>query len=116
MARKPTSTRPVDGSSEDPRIAELAGAFASDKRVTAGKTFASYGLKVGGKIFAMIYRNSLVVRLPKGRVDELVAAGSAVHFDAGKDKPMKEWATIVDPRLSCSDLAREAFSFVSRLK
>jgi hypothetical protein len=35
-----------------------------------------------------------VVKLPKVRVDELVEAGVARRFDAGKGRPMKEWASV----------------------
>jgi TfoX/Sxy family transcriptional regulator of competence genes len=52
------------------------------------------GLRVSGKIFAMLVRGELVVKLPRDRVDELVDAGAARRFDAGKGRPMKEWASV----------------------
>jgi TfoX/Sxy family transcriptional regulator of competence genes len=45
--------------------------------------FGSSGLKVGGKVFAMSVKNELVVKLPRERVDELVAAGAGSRFDPG---------------------------------
>jgi len=40
-------------------------------------------LSVNGKIFAMLVRGKLVVKLPKQRVDELVAARVGTYFDPG---------------------------------
>jgi hypothetical protein len=80
-----------------------------------GGGFGSSALRIQNKIFAMLVRGRLVVKLPKPRVDELVAAGEGDHFDANKGKPMKEWLAL-DPasELSWSTLAREALEFVGR--
>ncbi|HEV2713208.1 MAG TPA: MmcQ/YjbR family DNA-binding protein, partial [Gaiellaceae bacterium] len=71
------------------------------------------GLRTSGKIFAMLVNATLVVKLPKERVDELVAAGSAVHFDPGHGRLMKEWASVpVDSPDDWEGLVAEAFRFV----
>ena len=92
----------------------LAARFLSEPAVSAGTGFGSSpGLRVGGKIFAMMFRGDLVVKLPRERVDELVASGAGAGFDAGKGRPMREWVTIParDGR-EWGRLADEAFRFV----
>ena len=54
-----------------------------------------------------------MVKLPKGRVDALVASGAGERFDANRGRPMKEWLEV---RSESADewlqLAREALDFV----
>jgi hypothetical protein len=96
-------------------FALVTQAFASDREVTSGgRGFGSGGLKVNGKLFALVSsRDEFVVKLPQQRVSELVATGAARYFDAGRGRPMKEWAAIDltgggDPVA----LAQEAHRFV----
>ena len=99
------------------RYADLVRKLASGPGVTViteGKGFGSSGqLKVGGRIFAMLVRGVLVVKLPRARVDELIAQREGVHFDAGKGKPMREWF-VLSPTSSKRwlALAEEAMTFV----
>ncbi|MFI5608511.1 hypothetical protein [Amycolatopsis sp. NPDC051903] len=80
-----------------------------------GSGFGSSALRVDKRIFAMCVRGHLVVKLPKPRVDELVAGGHGVRFDANKGTPMKEWFTLAeDAPLAWPALAREALAFVGR--
>ena len=73
----------------------IAKAQLATRGITAGTGFGkTEGLRISGKIFAMLVGDELVVKLPKERVDELVDAGVAKRFDAGKGRPMKEWASI----------------------
>jgi hypothetical protein len=69
-------------------------------------------LKYQGKIFAMLVRGQLVVKLPETRVAELITAGDGEAFDANKGTPMREWLS-VDPasRLDWLSLATEALDF-----
>ena len=75
--------------------AAIAKAELARRGVTSGTGFGrNEGLRIGGKIFAMLVRGELVVKLASERVDELVTSGVAARFDAGKGRPMKEWAAI----------------------
>lgn len=77
-----------------------------------GRAFGSSALKCHNKIFAMLVRDQLVVKLPRKRVNELVEAGEGVRFDANKGTPMKEWLTLAgSSKLSWSDLAHEAIAY-----
>jgi TfoX/Sxy family transcriptional regulator of competence genes len=80
----------------------------------AKKRFGSSELKVNDKIFAMLVRGRLVVKLPKLRVDALIASGTGERFDPRHDgRLMKEWITL-EPMFAEEwlPLAREAMEFV----
>jgi len=97
----------------DARFAAVVDAFARDRRVTSGTMMASVGLKVGGKIFAMLVRGDLVVKLPRDRVAELVDAGLGRQFDPQRDgRLMKEWVVLAGDVPPWVEVAREAFDFV----
>ena len=75
--------------------------------------FGSHALRVHDKIFAMLVRDRLVLKLPRTRVDVLVAAGEGARFDANKGRPMKEWLALdPDATVPWAPLAREALTFV----
>ena len=100
------------------RYAALVARFAGEAGVThddgAARSFGAGALKTGGKIFAMLVNDALVLKLPKQRVDALVDAGAGILFDANKGTPMKEWI-VLDESHSDADwleLAREAKAFV----
>jgi hypothetical protein len=97
------------------RYAELSRACLERDGVhQEGKGFGSSALKVNGRIFAMLSSHGeFVVKLPRQRVAELVASGDAVHYDAGKGRPMKEWLALPPGSpLDWSALADEALTFV----
>jgi hypothetical protein len=51
----------------------------------------------------------LVVKLGRGRVDELVENGLARPFDpSGRGRPMKDWASVSPPSKHWLDLLKEA--------
>jgi len=93
---------------------------AADRRVASpaterreGHRFGASGLKVDGKIFAMVSKGQLVFKLPRARVAELAAAGVGSPFDPGHGRLMKEWIG-VDPGAAADwrALAGEALAFV----
>ena len=82
--------------------------------VSEGTGFGSNrGLRYRTKIFAMLGNGSLVLKLPKERVDGLVSAGAAKRFDPRRDgRLMKEWTTVsVDRSREWKRLAEEALAF-----
>jgi hypothetical protein len=77
-----------------------------------GSGFGRGSLKYRGKIFAMLVRGSLVLKLPAERVTALIKAGEGVAFDANKGTAMREWFSLApDSRLGWESLATEALDF-----
>ncbi len=100
------------------RFATIVEALLSNPDVTPpsdGKGFGSSGLRIHNKIFAMLVGGKLVVKLPKPRVDALIASGAGERFDPRHDgRLMKEWVT-VEPMSEEGwlNLSREAMEFVA---
>lgn len=92
----------------------LASSQLTDPAVSRGTGFGSSpGLRVNGKVFAMLIQDELVIKLPKDRVDELVASGAGSRFDPGHGRIMKEWASVPARRgRSWERLMTEAREFV----
>jgi hypothetical protein len=103
------------GLSPADRYADLVDELLGVAGVTppaGGRGFGRSALKFRNKIFAMLVRGQLVLKLPAERVDELVRAGHGIHFDANKGTPMKEWLSLnPEPGLDWLPLAREALGF-----
>jgi hypothetical protein len=77
-----------------------------------GSGFGRGSLKYRGKIFAMLVRGSLVVKLPAARVAALINAGEGVASDANKGTAMREWFSLApDSGLGWESLATEALDF-----
>jgi hypothetical protein len=77
-----------------------------------GGGFGRSAVRFQDKIFVMLVRGRLVLKLPAARVDDLIAAGDGVRFDANKGTPMREWLSL-DPEsgLPWLPLAREALDY-----
>jgi hypothetical protein len=89
----------------------LARGLSGEPEISEGTGFGNNpGLRVGGKIFAMLNRGRLVVKLPSARCDELVSAGQAEFFQTG-GRTMREWVAI-PPGAEWPELARGALDFV----
>ena len=87
--------------------------LAEDDAIEQTRMMGSDGLKTGGKFFAMVSRGELVVKLPRERVDELVAARAGHRFDPGHGRLMKEWVAIRPAdEPACAAYMGEARSFV----
>ncbi len=100
------------------RFDDLVAALSGVEDVSppaGGRRFGAQALRRHGRIVAMLADGCLVVKLPRARVDELVAAGEGTRFDAHKGTPMKEWFVLapVSPR-SWSELTGEALAYAHR--
>ena len=77
------------------------------------RAFGSTSLKTNGKIFAMLVKGRLVVKLDRKRVDALVASGAGTHFDPGHGRVQKEWLDLdSDSDETWLSLATESEAFV----
>jgi len=106
--------------SPEQRYATLVQAFIGNPDVTppdetpSGNQFGSSALRINKKIFAMLVRGQLVVKLPKRRVHALIGAGEGEPFDAGRGRPMKEWLAVAPAHEEkWLPLATEAMEFVA---
>lgn len=94
-------------------FAAIADSLLGAPDITEGTGFGSNaGLRVRGKIFAMLADDGMVVKLPAERCVELVAEGRSRPFTAGKGRPMREWVVVAPGGGDWSGLAREALAFV----
>jgi hypothetical protein len=93
----------------------VVATFAKAKGVAVEKGWGadSVALKVKGKIFAMLVRGDLVLKLPAGTVDKLVRAGAKRFDPRGDGREMKEWVVLAVDAPDRVRLSREALEFVS---
>ena len=102
---------------DEAHYAQLIAAFRDDTAVTqSGKGFGATALKVHNKIFAMrsIRSGQIVLKLPRHRVEALIATGVGERFDPGSGRIMKEWVALTSPATEeLLALAREALVFVA---
>jgi hypothetical protein len=97
------------------RYADLVDELVGIAGVTpprGGGGFGRTALRFQNKIFVMLVRGRLVLKLPAERVDSLITGGDGVRFDANKGTPMREWFSL-DPESGRAwlPLAREALEF-----
>lgn len=120
--RRPTTAKALadDAGFVDARFAPVVKAFAKDRNVAhggKGKGFGSSGLKVNGRLFALMSSRGLfVAKLPRERVEALTAQRKGRPFDPGHGRLMKEWIELDGGEASWVGLAREARAFVGGAK
>ena len=94
------------------RFEDLVDELTAEPGVIPPRGSSGFGrssLRWEGRIFAMLVRGQLVVKLPAARVDALVADGEGTRFDANKGTPMREWLSLdPDSGLAWPPLARDA--------
>ena len=107
----------------DERWAALVEAMLGRPDTTYGspdsgprRAFGSTSLKTDGKIFAMLVKDRLVVKLDRRRVETLVAKGQGERFDPGHGRLMKEWLSVAEPASDDAwlELATESEAFVAK--
>ena len=98
-----------DGATSERAFESIVEALQDRAGVTKGRMFGSTVLKVQGKVFAMLVKGKLVVKLSRQRAEDLVAAGAGEYFDPGHGRPSKEWIAMGEAkRHEWQTLAEEA--------
>lgn len=122
MAKRTTSsktTRRRELPEIPPVFARVSDAFNRRRDVTLEAGWRADGavLKTKGKIFVMLHEGNLVAKLPKERVDALVAQKHGSRFDPRRDgRVMKEWAVVGPGSIDWATLAEEAYEFARQAK
>jgi hypothetical protein len=101
----------------NPKYSEVVQAFTrrTDVSFGGGKGFGFGALKMNGKIFAMSSsKGEFVVKLPKTRIDELLASVMGKRFEPRPGRVMKEWLVPADEAVDWIELAKEACDFAKR--
>jgi predicted DNA-binding protein (MmcQ/YjbR family) len=114
-----TETSRHDPASAEDLFDQIVPAYLGKPQVHLGKAFHNDVLKVNDKIFAMVVRGQLVVKVRADQAAALRAAGDAVAFEPRKGRKMREWIA-VDPPQSCTDrqwerLVADAYGYVATL-
>ncbi|HEY3144265.1 MAG TPA: hypothetical protein VGJ86_24255 [Acidimicrobiales bacterium] len=94
----------------------LVEAMTARPGVGCGRMFSSNGLHFRDKYFALLRKESLLLKLPEDRVDELVGIQRGERFEPSAGRVMREW--ILVPWKSGEDwttLAQEALEFAQHL-
>jgi hypothetical protein len=99
--------------SADAAFADISVRLLGEPGVDEGTGFGKNpGLRVNGKIFAMIVRGDLVVKLPADTCAQLVEQGRSTYFVVGK-KEMREWVNAGSvPADDWPGLVTQALEFV----
>jgi TfoX/Sxy family transcriptional regulator of competence genes len=109
-----------EASEAQARFAELVARLVGRDGVTFGAGRRGFGydaLQVDGRIFAMVSRGRLVLKLSRERVAALIATGAGAPFDAGKGKPMNEWVVLEQASENrLLGLAQEALAFAAGVR
>jgi hypothetical protein len=96
-----------------PRFAAIVEAYVAAQARRRQSAFGTNALKLEGKIFALFTRDTLVVKLARARVDELVAAGVGKRFDPKPGRLMNEWLEVTAVKQPWLPLVEEAYAFAA---
>jgi hypothetical protein len=85
----------------EPRATELFQAIAAEylgrPGVSVGRIFHNEGLTINGKLFAMVVRGRLVVKVPAAQATTLIAEGRGVAFEPSPGRRLREWVMVEPP-------------------
>ena len=99
----------------DDAYAAIEAAFVGKPGITRSikKGSAQGGLMTSGKLFAVQRKDDLLLKLPAGRVNALIAMGKGAPFSASGGRVMREWV-LAQPEAADAwlSLATEAEAFV----
>jgi hypothetical protein len=110
-----TTAQTTPGGDGQASFDAIAARLLAEPDTDDHRAFHSPCLRVRGRIFAMLVREQLVVKLPVERCAALVAAGAARPFERGQGRPMRAWIAVDDLELDLwPALADEALAFVRR--
>ena len=100
----------------DEHFGPIRDAYIDRPGVTTGTGFGGNdGLRIDGRIFAMLVRGELVVKLPSDRAAAMVERLEGRPFEPGTGRVMREWVSVpVERADSWTRLVDEAFRYVSR--
>lgn len=89
----------------------VVAALSKEGGVTAARMFGSDALKFKTRVFAMVVKGELVVKVSAERAQELLASKHASPFDPGHGRIMRQWVAIgARAKLDWCELAREALA------
>ena len=93
---------------------ELVDGFLTRPEVAPGRSLSNETLTVGGKIFAFLKGDHLVVKLPRAQVVALLEADQGEAFTAG-GRTMREWVSVPwTTRETWEALMEQAFAYVGQ--
>jgi hypothetical protein len=94
----------------------IAQGYLERDGVDIGPMFGSEGLRIRGKVFAFVgFAGELVIKVPEGRADEVVASGVAERMEI-RGRVMREWLVVgLAAAEHWAPLTAEAFAYVDEL-
>ena len=76
------------------RLEDLHGDLLVRPGVDRGRMFSAEGLRVRGKVFAVVnHQGELMVKVPAARADELARAGAAAKV-VMRERELREWVAM----------------------
>ena len=79
-----------------------------------GRMLHSPGLRTGGTFYGFSAGDDLIVKLPAGRVQELLESGRGLPCSPRPGRPMREWVRIPAPdEETCVSYLSEARAFLT---